>query len=167
MTSTLLEDTGVLLALDMPELHDDLLTNVSRTMVMWIALEAKTGAYNGRVTRALAAAANEGATIEQLSAAAGLSPETVLQRLAEKPELLTDLSVARLNVKLGRVDPVAAIEPAPAVEPPHSPATPDPADETTELVGTEVRLDGPRRVAKAELVNRGGLLGWLGFGRRA
>ena len=52
------------------------------------------------------------------------------------------------------------------VTPPHqlSPATPDPADE---LVGAEVRLDGPRRVAKAELVNRGGLLGWFGFGRRA
>lgn len=158
MTSTLLDDTGVLLALDIPELQDDLLANVSRTMVMWIALEAKTNAYSGRVTRALATAANEGATLEQLSAAAGLSPDRVRERLATQPKLLTDLSLARLNIPLDRVDPVAELEEAP--RPASEPAM------AAEPVVVPQAPKPPRRVAEYDVVNRGGFLGWLGFGKR-
>lgn len=111
----LMNDTGVLLALEFPTDGDDKLQNVSRTTVMWIALEAKADAYNFRVTKALAAGANAGASMSQLCDAAGFSVEEVASRLAEHPELLNDIGRLRLPLPGHPSEPMAPIEDAPPV----------------------------------------------------
>lgn len=80
----LFEDTQVLLALDLradDSTRDAALESLSGTVVTQLALEAKAKSYRARVDRGLAAAANQGATLDELAAAAGMSPDEVLARL--------------------------------------------------------------------------------------
>lgn len=96
-----LDDTSFLLVTDVLERADRLdlsLDTASRTTVTWIALQAKTDAYDLRVTRSLAAAANLGATLSELADAVGMSQQRVVDRLADRPELLTPESLDRLGI---------------------------------------------------------------------
>lgn len=80
----LFEDTQLLLALDLradDSSLDAALESLSGTVVTQLALEAKAKSYRARVDRGLAAAANQGATLDELAAAAGMSPDEVLARL--------------------------------------------------------------------------------------
>lgn len=84
MSNTLIEDTGTLLLLDIPEGSselDDAFVKVSLTVVTHASLAAKTKVYNQRITRAIADAANCGAPLDDLAEAAGCPVEEVVQRL--------------------------------------------------------------------------------------
>lgn len=97
--SVLLEDTQRLLVIDVPDLADDLaqsLERLSATVITQAALQAKTDAYDLRVTRALARAANLGASLDDLADAAGMSVTRVVGRLQARRELLDPGTEARL-----------------------------------------------------------------------
>jgi hypothetical protein len=97
--SVLMEDTQRLLVVDIPELGEDLaesLERLSATVITQVALQAKTDAYELRVTRALARAANLGATLDELADAAGMSVARVVARLQSRPGLLDPGTQARL-----------------------------------------------------------------------
>ena len=98
MTTDLIEDTGILLAIDMTAAPTGALDDVSRTVITWIFLDAKADAYNLRVTRALAAAANLGATLEQLADSAGLAADDVVARFRAHPGMLSPTSRARFGI---------------------------------------------------------------------
>ena len=98
----LYDDTQVLLAFD-PRIdessRDKALESVSGTVVTQLALEAKAISYRARVARGLAAAANQGATVDELAAAAGMSPDEVLARLrAARRGLLESATRVRLEI---------------------------------------------------------------------
>lgn len=97
MTS-LIEDTGVLMALPIPDAADDSLDTLSHTVITWISLQAKAQVYDRRVTRSIASAANLGATLEQMADAAGMSAEDVLGRLRAHPGSLSPQSRLRLGI---------------------------------------------------------------------
>ncbi len=107
---TLLDDnTQALLAADPqaagPTL-DDALASLSASVVTHHALLAKARAYQSRVDRELAAAANQGATLADLAAAAGLSQDGVLERLRSAPAALLEPAT---QVRLGVVAAAASM----------------------------------------------------------
>ncbi|MEA4945095.1 MAG: hypothetical protein VB080_11745 [Propionicimonas sp.] len=101
MTTILGEETSLLLAIQVPE--DDTahreaaLENLSATVVTRLALKAKADSYRVRIDRWLAIAANQGASLDELAAAAGMSRAEVQDRLAATPDgLLTEGARRRL-----------------------------------------------------------------------
>ena len=105
----LYDDTQVLLAFD-PRIdessRDKALESVSGTVVTQLALEAKAISYRARVDRGLAAAANQGATVDELAAAAGMSPDEVRARLRSAPRGLLE-SATRVRLGLDQTTPAA------------------------------------------------------------
>lgn len=78
---------------------DEALENLSASVVTHHALLAKARAYQARVDRELATAANHGASLTDLAAAAGLSTDEVLARLRDtQPGLLEPATRVRLGV---------------------------------------------------------------------
>jgi len=89
----LYDDTQLLLAFDVSEDDSSLdaaLAGLSGTVVTQLALKAKAGAYQARIDRSLAAAANRGASLDELAAAAGIAPAEVLARLRGTPRGLVE-----------------------------------------------------------------------------
>jgi len=74
----------------------DPLREISVAVVARASLQAKARAYELRLTRWMAMAANQGAGLDQLADAAGMSADEVRARLAEHPELLDAHSSERL-----------------------------------------------------------------------
>jgi hypothetical protein len=74
----------------------DPLREVSAAVVARASLQAKARAYELRLTRWMAMAANQGAGLDALADAAGVSADEVRGRLAEHPELLDARSRERL-----------------------------------------------------------------------
>ena len=100
---TLLHDnTQFLLATEPRADHtalDQALENLSASVVTHHALLAKAKAYQSRVDRELATAANRGAGLGDLAAAAGVSTDEALARLrATPPGLLEPATGVRLGV---------------------------------------------------------------------
>lgn len=101
MTTILGEETSLLLAIQVPE--DDpthreaALESLSATVVAQLALKAKADSYRVRIDRWLALAANQGAGLDELAAAAGMGRAEVQNRLASTPDgLLTEGARRRL-----------------------------------------------------------------------
>ncbi len=94
----LVDDTQLLLAVPPEEsvASRDPLWEVSAAAVTGAALLAKARAYELRLTRWMAEAANQGAGLTELADAAGMSADEVRSRLAGHPELLDAASRERL-----------------------------------------------------------------------
>lgn len=114
MTTILGDETALLLAIQVPD--DDAahreaaLENLSAAVITRLALKAKAESYRLRIDRWLATAANQGATLDELAAAAGMSRAEVQQRLASTPDgLLTEGARRRLAADAQLPDPQARI----------------------------------------------------------
>lgn len=100
----LIDDTQLLLAVRPEEAAAirDPLWEVSVAAVTRASLQAKARAYELRLTRWMAEAANQGAGLTELADAAGLSVDETRARLAEHPELLDVASRERLLAPVRR-----------------------------------------------------------------
>ncbi|MGC3994248.1 MAG: hypothetical protein QM779_09100 [Propionicimonas sp.] len=96
--TNLIDDTQLLLAVrpDAQLADEDALVRVSEAVVTRASLRAKAQAYDLRITRTIAIAANDGAPLAELAEAAGMSQDEVRERLAAHSELLTPLTRERL-----------------------------------------------------------------------
>ncbi|MDQ7992073.1 MAG: hypothetical protein AAGC63_03445 [Propionicimonas sp.] len=115
MTS-LYDDTQLLLAVDLREDDSSLdaaLASLSGAVITQLALKAKAKAYQARIDRGLAAAANRGASLDELAAAAGMAPDEVLVRLRSTLRGLVEPATrVRLGLDATRTDPRTAARPA-------------------------------------------------------
>lgn len=84
-----LDDTATLLALDLTDTGgrtvDDQLADISRTFITWVALQAKTDAYDLRLTRSLQAGAAAGIPARDLADSAGITTTELDRRLTRTP----------------------------------------------------------------------------------
>ena len=114
----LYDDTQLLLAVD-PSVDesslDTALAGLSGTVITQLALRAKAEAYQARIDRSLAAAANLGAGLDELAAAAGMAPDDVLARLQVAPRGLVE-PATRIRLGLDATRPTGA-RPTRAVTP--------------------------------------------------
>jgi len=94
----LVDDTQLILALRTEDADParDPLGRISLAVVTKASLQAKAQAYEMRVTRAMAEAANQGAGLTELADAAGTSIDEVRERLSRHPELLEPSARDRL-----------------------------------------------------------------------
>ena len=87
--TALIDDTGLLLRLDLPDpknpagatVADNLLENISTTVIAAISLRVKAAAYDTRVSRILQQAHDAGVELKDLADASGLALEEVRHRL--------------------------------------------------------------------------------------
>jgi hypothetical protein len=86
------------------------------TLTAQVALRASDSFHDPRVARALASAANLGASLDELADASGMAPARVAARLWSRPELLDPGSETRLRLSAvdDRREP-AATKPQPGL----------------------------------------------------
>ena len=96
MTTTLTDDTIILRSLAATEGPDCSMDGLSRAALTRLALQVKAEAYDRRITMALTSLANDGADVNELAWAAGLSQDDVLSRLPR--DLLNLDTLLRLDL---------------------------------------------------------------------
>lgn len=151
MTAILGDETALLLAIqvsdDDAEHKQTALDNVSEAVITRLALRAKAEAYQLRIDRWLANAANLGADLDELAAAAGMSRSEALRRVESAPPgLLTEAVRRRLALE------------ATLPEKRRGAASPQTADEITQEVDTTTAVPAPGQRRR---------FGWRGRAGRA